>query len=741
MYYAKYSRRRLTVMKGCILMKYFEHNGIYANYDSFGRFILSTEPQNNLPKQKWENINANAVINNNTILRVIDGQSTGEYDSLIIEKTVFGKKGAETVYYNKHSEVRLYITAELCEELSVAVQSTVIENAGREPLIINSLSSAKAVYVGLGEQPWWDENWVVHYCRNVWQGEGQWRASTLSELGMYASNGHMWAKNSFSISSRSSWSCAEYYPLLVIENRKSKKCWFFEIESGGDWKIECSAYGGTGSEGFNVTMTAADEALGWNYVLQPGEKYESVPAFYGVVNGGFSEAVNEMLKYKRRAALRKNTLPLVFNDYMNCLWGKPSDEELIPLIDKASEIGCECFCIDDGWHIELGDWMYDDKKFGQCGFKGIIEYIKSKGMRAGVWFEFESCSKKFAAQKGLSILLRNGVPVSGERPLLDKSDKKVREYLKECVACVYAAGVRYIKNDYNNCTGVGTDMYGTSPSEGTRRNHAAFIDFIESLYKDFPDLIIENCASGAMRFDFATLKHFDLQSTSDQEDYLLNPSIAVGMSALIPSERAGVWVYPYPALFGKEAPEMGSAEFSDGEQTVFNIVNGFAGNMYVSGRIERCDEKNLSLLKNGIAVYKRYREFIYSAFPEYLCPFREFSNREYNALGYTDSKKNNMLLLLWNLETEKFELDLKKYEFKIAYKVYPDDFGEYEFNFKDGILTVDAGGRNRARILRFEKLGFLRYHVMIFDIQTLLMILFSLFKYVNEASTIYLLSD
>ncbi len=686
-------------------MRYYERNGIYTGCDSLGRFFFSASKPDILPAQEWDNLNVHAVVNNNTVMRVMDGKCTEEYNLLSVEKTEFSEKGAETVYINRETGARIYAKTELDGSLNVVLQNTVIENTGEEPLLVNSLSSAKAVYVGLSGQTWYESgnDWTVHYCRNIWQGEGQWRKSSLSEAGMYATSGHLWAKNSFSVSSRSSWSCGEYYPALIIENKKDRKCWFFEIESGGDWKIECSVYGGTGSGGFNVTMTAADEALGWTYVLKPGEKYEAVPAFYGVVNGDFGDAVREMLAYKRKYALRNNTLPLVFNDYMNCLWGMPSDEKLIPLIDIASEIGCECFCIDDGWHKDLGDWQWDDGKFGNYGFKGIIEYIRSKGMRAGVWFEFESCSKDFAQKKGLKILARNGVPVSGERPLLDMRDPNVRQYLRNSVREVYSVGVRFIKNDYNNCTGAGTDIYGTSASEGTRRNHAAFIEFVDSLYKEFPDLIIENCGSGAMRFDYSTLKHFDLQSTSDQENYLDYPSVSVGISALVPAERAGVWSYPYPALYGKDAPETGAPEFSDGEQTIFNIVTGFSGNMYLSGRIDRCDKNNLLLIREGIEKYKKYRDFIFSAYPEYVCPFRKFGDRTYNALGYADAAKNSMLLILWNMDTENFDIDLRKYGFSKAFPVYPGDFGSYTYCYENGILRVKCGGKNRARIIRLDK--------------------------------------
>ena len=48
-----------------------------------------------------------------------------------------------------------------------------------------------------------------------------------------------------------------------------------------------------------------------------------------------------LTRYRRRIR-RPNedneTLPVIFNDYMNCLWGKPTAEEEIPLMDAAAAV-------------------------------------------------------------------------------------------------------------------------------------------------------------------------------------------------------------------------------------------------------------------------------------------------------------------------------------------------------------------------------------------------------------------
>lgn len=82
-------------------------------------------------------------------------------------------------------------------------------------------------------------------------------------------------------------------------------------------------------------------------------------------------------------------LPVIFNDYMNCLWGKPTAEKEFPMIDAAARAGCEYYCIDAGWYADgdwwdsVGEWEVSSKRFPK-GLKEVTDYVKSKGMVPGV---------------------------------------------------------------------------------------------------------------------------------------------------------------------------------------------------------------------------------------------------------------------------------------------------------------------------------------------------------------------
>src|SRR5208282_32797 len=91
--------------------------------------------------------------------------------------------------------------------------------------------------------------------------------------------------------------------------------------------------------------------------LQPGASYTSVPVAVGCVRGGFGEAVAALTQYRRLACERPHAqnsrCSVIFNDYMNCLQGNPTEAKELPLIDVAAKAGCEYYVIDAGWYAGL----------------------------------------------------------------------------------------------------------------------------------------------------------------------------------------------------------------------------------------------------------------------------------------------------------------------------------------------------------------------------------------------------
>ena len=89
----------------------------------------------------------------------------------------------------------------------------------------------------------------------------------------------------------------------------------------------------------------------WYNALAQNESIESLKCAVGSVTTCFDKAMGELTKYRRKIRRRNKDnqrLAVIFNDYMNCLWGDPTAEKEFPLVDAAAEAGCEYFCIDAG---------------------------------------------------------------------------------------------------------------------------------------------------------------------------------------------------------------------------------------------------------------------------------------------------------------------------------------------------------------------------------------------------------
>lgn len=585
----------------------------------------------------------------------------------------------------------------------------------KAPLTLNRAAGAKVEGICFEEDGLAsrlnDGSILIHYCISRWQGEGQWRQATPEYLGLYPATDHEWERAWCRFQSISSWSTATYAPIIIIEDKRRNETWFFTVEGGRSWFIELYGLGGRkGMKSLSVVCGGADEQLGFVKKMQTGEQYVSADCVYGAVEGGFEDAIQALVAYWRESSLTLGGSPLVFNDYMNCNWAQESAKTLLPLIDKASELGCEIYCLDDGWQKQQGIWFPADEKFGDGGLQKIFDHIRGKGMQIGVWFEFETVPLQVQELIGADdcFLFRNEDLVAPYRPLANFRSEKLVAYLNSRVDALYDMGVRFIKNDHNNTEHLGTTMYGESPAEGLEKNEQAFLAFIDGIRTCHPDLILENCASGAMRADAGTLKHFHIQSTSDQEDYVQYPSVLAGSLALMPPEKAGIWCYPYPLRFDdRENLELSDAQivqFADGEQTVFNVVSGFMGNLYLSGKLHQADAYNTALLQEGLSLYRAQRGKIFESVPIFPCGMISISDRRPYAVGQWHAQTQTLLLGVWNLSenAESLTVDLNRYGRTKCEIQYPVSKDGVTYEYQDGILKVTFEAGKMARLFTLQ---------------------------------------
>lgn len=644
------------------------------------------------------------------------GIGQGEFEFLGCETF---DEGIKLEYKDKCHGLEMTVALNFVPETNVFVQQNIVTNSSDSTIRITQLSSGALGNIACrGDKPWYENNSLTfNICYNKWQAEAQWQKFTPAQLGLAPATMHFWEKEIYDIRSTGSWSTASYYPLIIAEDSENKRVYFAEIEGSHSWDIKICSCGGYTKPMLYAELTACNEENGgWYYDLKPGESYTAQRAFFGTVKGGFEEAADELNRFKRRDSKikpAKNMPYVVYNTYMNALWLDQTPEKLIPLIKAAANAGCEIFCIDAGWSQSkdgdttdyLGDWYQREDIYGKDGLKKIADLIKDEGMMPGIWFEFDACISNVYGYSidDNAVIKRYNDVVGGKRTFYNMKNQKVRAYLKDRVREIYNTGFRYIKNDYNKNTGIGcTNNYdGDSPAEGLKVNADAFYDFISELYNEFPGLIIENCGSGAMRSDNKMLGNFALQSTSDQELYRNYPSIMMGSMAIMPPEKAGIWSYPYPVTFYEkvdfELSEEYTAKMHDTEQTVFNMITAMFGCMYLSGRIDLCDQENFLAIKEGISLYKKNRQHVLSSHPVYPTGMHRLNQKECFAFGTISASK--MVLAAWNLDSDDKELyvNLNKWLNKKSRitNIYPSA-SNVEGKLDDGGIEIKFKKKNTA---------------------------------------------
>jgi alpha-galactosidase len=142
-------------------------------------------------------------------------------------------------------------------------------------------------------------------------------------------------------------------------------------------------------------------------------------------------------------------------------------------------------------------------------------------------------------QRGGQLIVEHG------RYHLDLRHPAAAKHLDQAVDyLVGELGVGYLKFDYNIAVGHGPETGGLSAGAGLLAANRAQLDWLDAVLDRHPWLVIENCSSGGMRTDYALLSRTQLQSTSDQQEYIRYPPIAAAAPAAIAPEQGAVWAYP-----------------------------------------------------------------------------------------------------------------------------------------------------------------------------------------------------
>lgn len=363
------------------------------------------------------------------------------------------------------------------------------------------------------------------------------------------------------------------------------------------------------------------ESTDFNWLLEPGEEFyapEVVMVYSNEGLGKMSRTYHKLYRYNLcRGPWKTKKRSIIVNNW-EATHFTFDEEKLYSIAKEAKELGIEMLVMDDGWFggrdndkSSLGDWFVNENKL-KGGLRSLVDRVNALGMKFGIWFEPEMISpvsELYKAHPEWTIQIEGrDKSLARNQCVLDMTRKDVRDYLFDCIKKVMdSANIEYIKWDFNRPL---TEVASvTIPKERQKEYFHRYVlglyELLDRITAEYPNILIEGCASGGGRFDPAWLYYSPQIWTSDDTDAIERIDIQYGTSMCYPTSSMGAHVSECPnhqvkrntpfktrgdvAMFGTFGYELDITKLTDEEKELvkvqcenyhkyFNVISN--GDMY-----------------------------------------------------------------------------------------------------------------------------------------------------------------
>lgn len=367
------------------------------------------------------------------------------------------------------------------------------------------------------------------------------------------------------------------------------------------------------------TTLAIDWSLGPTSTVVGAVPVDTPHVLLGVARGAMPSASAAMRTYVLQGLRGGRPIsPLVtYNTWY--AYGTAVDEASLEReMTRAAAMGVELFVIDAGWYVGadtsnttdftpgLGSWTVDADRFPD-GLAALRDFAHGLGMKFGVWVEPERVDIHLVGQNGLdesSLATSGGDYQASDSAMICLAGQAGRQWVVDhLTAFLDAVRPDYLKWDNNlwvNCDRAG---HGHGATDGSFAHVTALYQILDMLRQRYPSMLIENCAGGGNRLDFAMLKYTDVAWMSDQTA----PSVRVrhnleGLSQVFP-----------PAYLLSFLTDLGWEPLHNAPDLALYTRSRMPLAFGLSIRSLWLTDADLAALTQQIAFYKRLRPLVTAA--------------------------------------------------------------------------------------------------------------------------------
>ncbi len=302
------------------------------------------------------------------------------------------------------------------------------------------------------------------------------------------------------------------FPFACVRDTEQGNGLAFQLLPMGHWVMKFNKYYSGSLSVISAELGLADDCMALK--IQPGEELEMPEIlFYSVQPGDKGLGSDKIHRYLLKNRISQKQMPVLYNSWF-CDFDVIKVEQFKAQARAAAEIGCEYFVVDAGWFGQgevwfqgVGDWQ-ENQKTAFCGkMKDFADYVRSLGMKFGVWMEPERAIGGSNAQKEHPEYFLYD---DGNSYLFDLAKPEARQFIyNHLKRLVTDYGLEFMKLDFN--LAVGHDPSGSS----FYRYYQGYYTFMNTIMTDFPQVYFEACASGGLRTDINTACACDCHFLTD----------------------------------------------------------------------------------------------------------------------------------------------------------------------------------------------------------------------------------